>query len=229
MRTPRTVKILSNDNYSFTSSKFSVFPNYDYDTLDLPNQCQYAPTSSPFPPSSAKIQTFTNNTHNNENEVPRSMPDELTDGLAMALKNNSNDAHQSSLHIKTINDIEKLYPSIVGPPQLGSNSSDPIPEYPSMYQYEHRQANNLQSPPSSFPYYFQMIGLDEISDDELSSDEEEVASAEDEMKVAINQAKLHPFYTNNAGSKEVKETDDTASDEPDGNTTNLVSIQAMRS
>ncbi|GMF13597.1 unnamed protein product [Ambrosiozyma monospora] len=45
------------------------------------------------------------------------------------------------------------------------------------------------------------------------------------MKVAINQAKLHPFYTNNAGSKEVKETDDTASDEPDGNTTNLVSSE----
>ncbi|KAG7734276.1 hypothetical protein KL932_004951 [Ogataea haglerorum] len=158
--TPRTVRLINYDNYSYSPTNFSVFPDFDLDTLDVSQNYDLIGNSNYFAtsvdPGSPYLQKPSQHSHY----------------LFHPLANEDSSIHRCSL------------------PNLPA--SDPIVEYPSLYDSSSTTClNTLSSPPMhpfslktrscsetdtskiQFSSFFELDELSDVSDPESNEFDDE--------------------------------------------------------
>ncbi|KAH3660274.1 hypothetical protein OGAPHI_006860 [Ogataea philodendri] len=120
--TPRTVRLISNDNYSYSPTNFSVFPVFDQDTLDIAQNYDLMGTGN-------QCATWVD-----DKKLPNRPPNQWSHYLFHPLADELPNHQQCPL------------------PNLPT--SDPIVEYPSLYESSSFTTLNAPSSPPQHPFTF---------------------------------------------------------------------------
>ncbi|KAG7857700.1 hypothetical protein KL939_002956 [Ogataea angusta] len=174
--TPRTVRLINYDNYSYSPTNFSVFPDFDLDTLDVSQNYDLISNSNYFAtsvdPGSPGVQKPSQHSHY----------------LFHPLANEDSSANRCSL------------------PNLPA--SDPIVEYPSLYDSSSSTCLDTLSSPPMHPFSLKTRSCSETDTSKIQFSSffelDEISDVSDPESNEFDDDDDHDYYNDNTDMNEAQ-------------------------